>query len=130
MTYFPKTKITALALEKGILDEETVKKVNRGEASTSLLGGVGCGYSFGKREMFETFSFLFNALPLMPKWLVRLVVKKRWYRFRVSVPFLFRLAIKDLARFKIGRYMDVIFPIQLLLINMADNLKVKFYRKE
>lgn len=129
MTYFPKTKITDLALEKGILDEETVKKVNRGEASTSLLGGVGCGYSFGKREMFEAFSFLFNALPLLPKWLVRLIVKKRWYRFRVSVPFLVRLAIKDLARFKIGRYMDVVFPIQLLFINMFDNLKVKFSSK-
>jgi radical SAM superfamily enzyme YgiQ (UPF0313 family) len=125
MTYFPKTAIIDIALEKGILDQEMVKKINKGETSTSLLVGAGCKYSFSAKGMFDTFAFLFIMLPFMPKWFVRKIIKKHWYRYGLSMPFLARLAIKDLARLKIGRFEEVFFPIRLLLMNIFDNLKIK-----
>jgi len=120
LVYLPKIKIMDIALEKGILDKELVSKINRGETSTSAYLGIGCEHSF------DTFSFLFTVLPLMPKWLINLIIKKRWYRFRIGVPFLIKLAIKDLARFKIGRYEDITFPIKLLVTNMIDNIGIKW----
>jgi anaerobic magnesium-protoporphyrin IX monomethyl ester cyclase len=125
LTYFPKTKIAEIALEKGIIDKETLEKINRGETSLAVLRSSDCRHSSGKKEMFETFSFLFTALPLMPKWMVNGIIKRRWYRSRIKVPFLIKLMIKDLARIKIGRYADVTFPLQYLVTNMIDNIKIK-----
>lgn len=126
MTYFPKTKITDIALEKGMLNHEDVNKINKGEASTSLRIGAGCDYSFNKKDMFDTFAFLFSALPLMPPWLVKRIIRKYWYRRKISFPFLFRLALKDIARLKSGRFEDVFFPMRLLVANIIDNLKIKY----
>jgi radical SAM superfamily enzyme YgiQ (UPF0313 family) len=125
LTYFPGTKIIDIALQKQAIDKETIERINRGEASTSLLIGVGGKYSFGRVHMFDTFAFLFSILPLMPAWLVKQILKKKWYRLKISVPFLIRILIKDIARLKKGRFKDVFFPIQLLLINIRDNLKIK-----
>lgn len=125
MTYFPKTKIADIALKKGALSEEDVKRINRGEASTSLRIGAGCDYSFNKKEMFDTFAFLFSALPLMPRRMVDCIVRKRLYKNKISVPFLFRLLLKDAARIKSGRFDDVFFPIHLLMVNIIDNIKIK-----
>jgi len=45
------------------------------------------------------------------------------------LPFFFRLFFKDISRLKIGRYSDVFFPIRLLLVNMRDNLRIKYFNK-
>ncbi|MDD5618148.1 MAG: radical SAM protein [Candidatus Omnitrophica bacterium] len=125
MTYWPKIKLLDTALEKGILDEETVKKINRGETSHSLFVGVGSDYSFGDKEIYDTFAFFFVLLPLMPKWFFNLVIKKGWCKKKISVPFLVRLTIKHLARVKIGRFSEIFFPILLFLVNIIDNSKIK-----
>jgi len=125
MTYWPKIKLLDIALEKGILDKETVKKINRGETSHSLFVGVGSKYSFGEKEIYDTFAFLFVALPLMPRWLCDLIIKKKWYYKKISVSFMVRLAIKDLGRIKIGRFTEIFFPILLFFVNIRDNLKIK-----
>ncbi|MFC1709914.1 B12-binding domain-containing radical SAM protein [Candidatus Omnitrophota bacterium] len=128
LTYFPKVKLIEVAKKHGLIDEDTVEKINRGETSASLFVGVGCDYSFGKSEMFNTFAFLFTMLTFMPRWLCKMIVKKGWYRKRMRAPFLFRLAIKDLSRVKMGRFEEITFPVQLLLVNIFDNLKIKITR--
>jgi len=127
MTYFPKIKILDTALEKGILTAEMVERINRGETSVSMFIGIGCKYSFGEKEVYDTFAFLFVVLPFMPRWLCKHIIKKGWYKKKMSVPFLIRLAIKDLARIRIRRFSEIFFPIELFIVNIIDNTKIKFF---
>jgi len=78
LTYYPKTPIIEIALQKGILSEDDVNDINDGvrlTAASSYTGG-----SMRDPSPYYGIAFLLNYIPLMPKWLVKFLVIKRLYR--------------------------------------------------
>ena len=78
LTYYPKTTIMDTAVEMGILDQSDVEKIESGEGlndATYFLGG-----SMDNPRPFYPICFILNWLPLLPRWLVVLLIKSRLYR--------------------------------------------------
>lgn len=110
MTYLPKIELNRF------LDYNTQEEVDSGKARTAM---------FDKAN--DSFASLFCVIPLLHSKLVKLLIKYKafkWFR----LPFWIRLLLKDIRRAQIGRWSDILFPIQLLITNMKDNLwiKIKF----
>ncbi len=107
LVYLPHTSITSY-LCKRLRDE-----VNKGTLRTSML-----------RRTNDCFVSVCSILPLLPRWLMKWLLDTKLYRF-IRLPYWLRMIFKNLGRFKIGRYSDIFFPIQLLAVNVRENLKIK-----
>jgi len=77
LKYYPKTEIINIALKKGILTEEDVKKIDNAEFGQSCLKG-GSVKDYKKLMKIQT---LLSILPLMPSSLVNFILDKKLYRF-------------------------------------------------
>ena len=79
LTYYPKTTIIELAVQIGILKPEDVQAIEEGTRihGTSYLTGGDCA----DPHLYYGLSFVMNWLPLLPKWLVELLIAKKLYRY-------------------------------------------------
>ncbi len=78
LTYYPKTPIVEIARSKGIVDEDDINNIEEGTRLTDesyLTGG-----SMRDAEPYYGISLLLNYLPILPRWLINLLVRTRLYR--------------------------------------------------
>ncbi len=107
LTYYPGAEIVNTALEKGILNKEDLKNIEKGIRIEGR--SVHDGGSLKNPEPFYCVQFILNYLPLLPKSLVKfLVFKQRYYFFSIrnyffstAIPRLY-LSLFD-RRYFIGR---------------------------
>ena len=97
-----------------VLSQETRRRLNRGELRTSMA-----------QRGNHWFESLAAVLPLLPRWAVTVLMNSGLYRL-VRLPFVIRLALKDLCRARIGRWSDIMFPLELLAVNVKANVKLKW----
>lgn len=78
LTYYPETSILKFAEEEKIIDKRDIELIQQGirlSNESYLTGG-----SMRNPYPFYSISFLLNWLPILPKWLVELLISKRAYR--------------------------------------------------
>jgi radical SAM superfamily enzyme YgiQ (UPF0313 family) len=78
LTYYPKTPIVEIARKRGILDEDDINKIEEGTRLTNesyLTGG-----SMRDAATYYGISLLLNYIPILPRWLISLLVRTRLYR--------------------------------------------------
>jgi len=78
LTYYPRTPIIKTALAVGALSAEEVRQLENGFVPSphSLHSGGSCK----NPKPFYAIHFLLNYLPLLPRFLVKFLIKTRWYR--------------------------------------------------
>ena len=78
LTYYPRTPIIKTALAAGVLSTEEVRQLESGLGPPphSLHSGGSCK----NPKPFYAIHFLLNYLPLLPRFLVKFLVKTKWYR--------------------------------------------------
>lgn len=119
LVYYPRTKIIDIAQ----LDDKAIEQINKGEASTAMVGQIGGHYSWGSRD-FRDYAFLFHLLPLLPKRLMRFVIKHRMF-LGTEPPLFVNVIVKILVRFKIGQAWQSTWFIAITLKRMVENTKIK-----
>lgn len=75
LNYYPKTSITNYALDKGYLKEDDIRIVEEG-----LHSKKGLHWREFNDENYYGLIFLYNYLFLFPKWLVKKIIKHRYYK--------------------------------------------------
>lgn len=111
LQYFPKTEIVATAVKYGIIKEEIVENINKGLTSTSLVVGLGNKDSFSPDLAYANFQFFFMLLPILPKWLMDKIIKRKLYLLRFKPPIAVNIGIKffiNLVRGRGGVYLGII----------------------
>lgn len=79
LTYYPKTSIVDFAQKKGIITQGDIEQIEQGICLTKescLTGG-----SLKNPLPYYSISFMLNWLPLLPRWVVRCLLKSQAYRF-------------------------------------------------
>lgn len=94
LSYFPKTKIVDIAMEKGLLNKEDMPEINNGLMKILHFGGSVKDHK--ERKMIKGFEVFFKLIPLAPDSFLRFSLKKKLYRYFGLLPFFFVLVI-DLA---------------------------------
>lgn len=75
LTYYPKTEMCDIVKNLGYATDDEIKKVLLGYGeSTVQRGSV-------TREIFSEFRFLYGFLPLLPPWIVDILIRKKWYKW-------------------------------------------------
>jgi len=91
LTYYPKTTIVGMAQSAGVITQSEVNSIEQGFKLTPesyLTGG-----SLKNPKPFYSISFLLNWLPLLPKWVVAILVKSHAYRLLRIKNFLISTAL-------------------------------------
>jgi radical SAM superfamily enzyme YgiQ (UPF0313 family) len=78
LTYYPKVAILDIALDKGPLTAEDINRLEEGLKVTP--GNFHLGGSLRDSRDYYAISFLLNYVPLLPRFLIRLLIKTRLYR--------------------------------------------------
>ncbi len=76
LKYYPKTTITRYALEKKYLSEQDVKNI---EMASFSSGHLHWNRHIGRD--YRGLAFIYNYLPFLPRKLVKLIIKKRFYKY-------------------------------------------------
>ncbi|MEO5358767.1 MAG: hypothetical protein H7844_15930, partial [Nitrospirae bacterium YQR-1] len=92
LQYYPKTAIIDIAVERGILSESDIERINEG-----LVFGYKKG-TLRDPEPYFGISFLLNYIPFMPRWLVKFILKLRLYKFIKTSNFFLSVIIPHLIR--------------------------------
>ena len=119
LTYYPKVAILDIALDKGLLTAKDIDRLEEGLKITP--GNFHLGGSIKNSGEYYGVSFLLNYVPLLPKFLIRFLVRTRLYRglrirnfyLAVALPrFLTSLKNKRdiIGRSNIVRFMDKWLP--------------------
>jgi hypothetical protein len=82
LTYYPKTPIIDIAKQKGILSAQDIENINEGHAFTER--SFHAGGSMKDPRPYYGICLLFNCIPLLPKWLVKYLLKQKTYR-KISI---------------------------------------------
>lgn len=78
LTYYPKVAILDIALDKGLLTARDIDRLEEGLKVTP--GNFHLGGSLRDSREYYAISFLLNYVPILPRFLVRLLVRTRLYR--------------------------------------------------
>ena len=89
LAYYPKLEIIKDALKAGAIDKETVAKINSGIFIKSPISGKGS--VFKSEKDYYSFIFLFDILPLMPKPIMKVLIKKRKLLLPLMTPLFYYL---------------------------------------
>lgn len=76
LTYYPGTKITRIAKEKGVLSEKELEDIENGFITANMHNGG----SVKEKEEFYGLSFLFNFLRYIPYPILKTIIKKKIYK--------------------------------------------------
>lgn len=79
LVYYPKTELTETARNNSLLSDEEINKIEDGKFSNedSILSG---GTTKNKNK-FYGFAFLFNYLPVFPKYLAGILIRFKAYKY-------------------------------------------------
>jgi len=111
LQYFPKTEIIKTAVKKGIIKKSMIKKINEGKTSSSLVVGVGGKDDFSPRLAYTNFQFLFMLTPILPKWLMSEIIRRKNFFLKFSPPMPLNILLKffiNLSRSRGGVYLGII----------------------
>lgn len=103
LTYYPKTAVIDIAKQKNILSEQDIEDINEGRALTKE--SFHTGGSMRDPGSYYGICFLLNWLPLLPRGIVRFLIKRKLYK---------RLSIKNY-------FVSLYFPRFLLAILDSKN---------
>lgn len=78
LTYYPRVAILDIALKKGILSREDIDRLEEGLKVTP--GNFHLGGSLRDSTEYYGISFLLNYIPLLPRFVIRFLVRSRLYR--------------------------------------------------
>lgn len=102
LSYFPKTKIVDIALEKKIINAEDLSHINNGVGKILHFGGS--IEDERQKSTIKGFEILFKLIPVAPKSISMLLLKKRRYRHLRFLPFFIVLLIDVIASLKYRNY--------------------------
>jgi len=120
LTYYPRVAILDIARKKGILTGQDIDRLEEGLKITP--GNFHLGGSVRDSKKFYGISFLLNTIPLLPKFLIRLLVRTRLYQrmkirnfyLAVALPRVL-ISVKNkrdiIGRSNIRRFLDKWLPI-------------------
>ncbi|MFQ5963096.1 MAG: B12-binding domain-containing radical SAM protein [Candidatus Scalinduaceae bacterium] len=83
LTHYPKTKIVEISKVAGQLSSETIERLEDGLGASMKQDG-----SVAAPKKLYQFQYLLGYLPLLPRKVVNLIIRKKWYRF-FSYPSIF-----------------------------------------
>lgn len=87
LTYYPKTPIVDIAQKKGVITQDDIEHIEQGIRLTKE--SIYTGGSLQNPSPYYSVSFLLGWLPLLPKCVVKFLLKSRAYRiFRIKNYFL------------------------------------------
>jgi len=111
LQYFPKTEIVNIALKHKLLKKSDVEKIEHGLTNTSLVVGIGGKDSFDPTLTYSNIQFYFMLMPLLPKKLNQLIIKKQWYLLHFRPPLILNIFLKLISTFinnRAGTYFGII----------------------
>lgn len=133
LVYFPKTEIIQLGKKAGYIDAAVEKQINEGKVSTCYtlqIGGDDQGISRAKQGEFKNFALLYTLLPYIPRKIMSLIIKKKWYQKIPNVPgWLFFLA-KLVGRLPVGQVYLYTSEVKKTLWLAGDVLQKKWFHKK
>jgi anaerobic magnesium-protoporphyrin IX monomethyl ester cyclase len=100
LAYLPGTKIVEIARKKGILADEDVNLINKGKHIVYFTIAVN---KIGIKDDYNKYSFLFVALPILPKNLVKIIIEKDFlFELCQRLPHIFLVIARILVQLKSG----------------------------
>jgi hypothetical protein len=76
LTHYPKTKIVEISRSAGFLGAETIERIEESKGISYKQDGT-----VEPPSKLYPFQYLFGYLPLLPRWLVNMILDRRGYRF-------------------------------------------------
>lgn len=99
LTYYPKTKIVETARQKGILNAQDIDAINNGTYSGATKAFSLSRTNSEQHRLYYGIDFVLNFLPFLPRWLVRLSIKRKAYKICSFKSIFFRRLLKLLSNF-------------------------------
>ncbi len=84
LAYLPGVDITRYACDRGLIDKGDVDTINAGRRPNYL--STGSITDRRRRECLLNYQILFRALPVLPRWVLTAVLRKKLFRFFRYVP--------------------------------------------
>jgi uncharacterized Fe-S cluster-containing radical SAM superfamily protein len=78
LTYYPQTPIIEISKQKGILSESDINSINEGAIQSK--GSLHSGGSMKDPSLYYGTALLLHYIPLLPKFLVRFLVRTKLYK--------------------------------------------------
>lgn len=131
LRHYPKTTIIEIAKKYGYLNESDIDRINQATFVSPYTQG---GNTYNKRlAKFQTF---FVLLPLLPKKLITIIAKKKYYRYLPTVvPFILRIfanIFESSSRFDyimrkraLFRYLDGLIKYFKTKLNMKKDVRLE-----
>lgn len=126
LQYFPKTEIIQTAIKEKAIKKSMVRMIEQGLTSTSVVVGIGNKDTFNPNLRYTNFQFLFVLLPVLPKWFMDWVIKKRLYDLPFRPPMVLNVGFKFVTNIFKGRGIIYISIIKETLFFMRKNLFLKW----
>lgn len=126
LQYFPKTEIIQTAIIKKAIKESMVKKIEQGMTSTSVVVGIGNKDTFNPVLAYTNFQFFFVLLPVLPKWFMDWIIKKKIYKGCFKPPMALNISFKFVTNIFKGRGIIYISIIKETIFFMKKNLLLKW----
>lgn len=130
LQYFPKTEIVNIALKHKLLKKTDVKKIEHGLTNTSLVVGIGGKDSFDPTLTYSNIQFYFMLMPLLPKKLNQLIIKKQWYLAHFKSPLILNIFLKFISILINNRaivYFGIIKSI-FFFTKYSLSMKIKYHK--
>jgi len=130
LTYYPQAEITMTAYKAKLLTKKDLQAIQEGKSPGTYslsLGEHRETISLKGRQNHNQFILWLNALPLLPSFLVKKLIKSEYLCYNFTAPIWVITLTKFLLRIKIGRPFDTIYIIRLLLKRILINLKLKYF---
>ncbi|MCX5713932.1 MAG: radical SAM protein [Candidatus Omnitrophica bacterium] len=80
LAYYPKTKITETARLKGLVSEQDIVEMNEGRGRFTIKNPSHNSADSKRYGPYYGILVLLQYLPLLPRWLVRFIVKRKLYQ--------------------------------------------------
>jgi len=129
LLYFPKSGIIEHARSAGMLSDEDVIKINRGE-TVVYQTGVKTSSKEDKREKYQQYALLMTCIPLLPTKMMEYILSSpRWMRFFGKMPTFSITMVKVLLHIRAGHGFLIFTVIGTELFWMKEFIKTKLRLK-
>lgn len=128
LIYFPKTEIIELGKKAGYIDKDTETNINEGKVSNCAIlkiSGNEEDITRTKEKEFRNFALLYTLLPVIPKKVMGLIIKRKWYDKIKNVPNISLFFAKIVSRLPVGQLFLYINEIKTTSWYIYSDLKTK-----
>ena len=130
LTYYPGTAIIDLAKSRGLLNQEEIERINEGRERTDGLLPTFHGGSMKDPSPYYGIEMLLNYLPILPSFLVRLLVATRLHRlWRIRSYFLSYVVSRGIITLLKPKYFRGRTHIKRVLKSIRERLRRRGPRK-